>query len=230
MITDLTHLKQQAADHAVERVGSGMVLGLGSGSTATLAIRRIGELLAEGSLNDLVGVPTSSVIADEARRVDIPLTTLEDHPAIDLTIDGADEVDPSLNLIKGGGGALLREKLVAQASQELVIIVDETKLSPQLGTHWPVPVEVIPFGWTGQAAFIEKLGAKTELRITDSGTPFLTDHGHYILDCNFGPIENALELAALLKQRTGIVEHGLFIDLTNRVICAATSGIQVLTV
>ena len=229
MTTDINRLKQQAADCAVERVQSGMVLGLGSGSTATLAIRRIGQLLAEGALIDLVGIPTSTVTADEARRVGIPLTTLEAHPNVDLTIDGADEVDRHLNLIKGGGGALLREKLVAQASRKVVIVVDETKQSPRLGTHWPIPVEVIPFGWRGQMDYIESLGASVVRRRIEGDAPYFTDHGHYILDCNFGPVENAARLAETLKQRTGIVEHGLFIDLIHIVISAGSSGINIVT-
>jgi ribose 5-phosphate isomerase A len=226
MTTDLTRLKQQAADHAVKRVRSGMVLGLGHGSTAVLAVRRIGQLLAEQYLTDLVGIPASTYIAEEAERLGIPLTTLDAHPVIDLTIDGADEVDPNLDVIKGGGGALLREKLVAQASRQVAIIVDETKLSPQLGTRWAVPVEVIPFGWSGQKSYIESLGATVEQRMDGDGVPFLTDHGNYILDCNFGPIEDAVELAGALKQRTGVVEHGLFIGLTTTVIAAGADGIQ----
>src|SRR5262245_57428076 len=142
---ELTREKQQAADRAVEGVESGMVVGLGAGSTAILAVRRIGQLLREGRLRDIVGVPCSSAIEAEARALGIPIT-LDPIGAVDLTIDGADEVDPELNLIKGGGGALLHEKIVAQASRREIIIVDAGKLSPVLGTNWPLPVEIVPFG------------------------------------------------------------------------------------
>ena len=148
---------------------------------------------------------------------------------IDVTIDGADEVDPDLNLIKGGGGALLHEKIVAQASRREVIVVDDAKLSPRLGTHWAVPVEVIPFLWQSQARFLESLGARVTLRAGPEGRPFTTDEGNLILDCAFGPIAEVAELAALLNGRTGIVEHGLFIHLATDVIVAGQAGIRHLT-
>jgi ribose 5-phosphate isomerase A len=220
--------KQQAADRAVVYVQSGMVVGLGAGSTAVLATRRIGQLLREGRLRDLVGVPCSSAIEAEARALGIPIT-LEPPGAVDLTIDGADEVDPELNLIKGGGGALLHEKLVAQASCQEVIIVDESKLSPALGTHWALPVEVIPFGWQWQRRFLESLGARVSVRQQRDGTPFRTDQGNLILDCAFGPIQQPKELAAKLDARTGIVEHGLFLGLATEVIVAGAEGVRHLT-
>ncbi|MFN8490521.1 MAG: ribose-5-phosphate isomerase RpiA [Caldilineaceae bacterium] len=225
MTTDVLHLKQQAADRAVELVQAGMVLGLGSGTTALLAVRRLAEQLHAGRLRDIVGVPTSVVIEQEARRLQIPLTTLEAHPVLDLTIDGADEVDPQLNLIKGGGGALLREKIVAQASRREIIIVDESKLAPVLGTRWTVPVEVIPFGWPSQAEYLKTLGAQVVLR-QQNGVVFKTDQGNLILDCQFGPISDAYALAAKLKTRTGIVEHGLFLDLASEVIVAGADGVR----
>ncbi len=225
MTTDVLQLKQQAAERAVELVQSGMVLGLGSGTTALLAVRRLAEQLHAGRLHDIVGVPTSLVIEQEARRLQIPLTTLEEHPVLDLTIDGADEVDPQLNLIKGGGGALLREKIVAQASRQEIIIVDETKLVPVLGTRWTVPVEVIPFGWPSQAEYLKTLGAQVNLR-QQNGVAFKTDQGNLILDCQFGPIPDAYALATKLKTRTGIVEHGLFLNLASEVIVAGTDGVR----
>src|SRR5512135_3731310 len=161
--------KQQAADRVLTFIQSGMIVGLGAGSTAILAVRGLADKLSRGELTDILGIPCSRVIEAEALRLGIPLTTLEDHPVIDLTFDGADEVDPALNLIKGGGGALLREKIVAQASRREIIIVDESKLSPALGTHWAVPVEVIPFGWGSQAAFLESLGARIRLRSDENG-------------------------------------------------------------
>lgn len=221
-----SQLKQQAAERAVEFVKSGMVVGLGHGSTATFAVRRIAELLRGGQLQDILGVPCSRQVEEDAWRLDIPLTTLDEHPGVDVTIDGADEVDPDLNLIKGGGGALLREKMVAQASRREIIVVDESKLSPALGTHWPVPVEVTPFGWRSQAAYLESLGADPVLRLNSDGTPFTTDQGNLILDCNFGPIAQPYQLAARLSERAGIVEHGLFLGLATDVIVASVEGIR----
>ena len=220
--------KQQAADRAVAYVQSGMVVGLGAGSTAILATRRIGQHLRQGRLRDIVGVPCSSAIEAEARVLGIPVT-LDPLGAVDLTIDGADEVDPELNLIKGGGGALLHEKIVAQASLREVIIVDESKLSPALGTHWALPVEIIPFGWHSQRRFLESLGARVTVRQQRDGTPFRTDQGNLILDCAFGPIPRPQELAATLDARTGIVEHGLFLGLATEVIVAGADGVRHLT-
>src|SRR5690349_13205206 len=148
------NLKQKAAEHAVESVESGMIVGLGHGSTAIWAVRKIGQLIQNGTLKNVLGVPCSILVENEARELGIPLTTLEEHPVVDLTIDGADEVDPNLELIKGGGGALMREKIVAQASQREIIVVDESKYVPALGTNWAVPVEVIPFGYGSQAEYL----------------------------------------------------------------------------
>jgi len=226
MTQETTALKQQAAARAVEFVEPGMVVGLGHGSTAIWAVRRIAALLGEGRLTGVLGVPCSRQVEEEARALGIPLTTLDEHPVVDLTIDGADEVDPQLDLIKGGGGALLREKLVAQASRRLVIVVDESKLSPRLGTRWPVPVEVVPFGWRTQAAFLESLGGRPALRRTGEGAPFVTDHGNLILDCAFGPIADPPRLAAQMKGRTGIVEHGLFLGLATDVLVADATGVR----
>ncbi len=219
-------LKQQAADQVLAYIQSGTIIGLGAGSTAILAVRGLAAKLAAGELTDIRGIPCSSVIEAEARRLGIPLTTLEDHPVVDLTFDGADEVDPALNLIKGGGGALLREKLVAQSSRREIIIVDESKLSPALGTHWAVPVEVIPFGWRTQAAYLEALGARARLRPGADGAPYKTDQGNYILDSAFGPIADPVGLGARLDARTGIVAHGLFLGLATEVIVAGVSGIR----
>ena len=219
-------LKQQAADQVLAYIRSGTIIGLGAGSTAILAVRGLAAKIASGELTYIRGIPCSSVIEAEARRLGIPLTTLEDHPVVDLTFDGADEVDPALNLIKGGGGALLREKLVAQSSRREIIIVDESKLSPALGTHWAVPVEVIPFGWRTQAAYLEALGARARLRPGADGAPYKTDQGNYILDSAFGPIADPVGLGARLDARTGIVAHGLFLGLATEVIVAGVSGIR----
>ena len=220
--------KQDAAERAVDLVGSGMVVGLGTGSTAIFALRRIGALLRQGRLRDITGVPTSSAIEAEAHRLGIPLT-LDGAREIDLTIDGADEVDPDLELIKGGGGALFHEKIVAQASRREVIVVDDAKLSPRLGTRWAVPVEVVPFVWQSQARFLESLGARVTPRRGAGVNLFTTDEGNWILDCAFGPIASPRELAARLDARTGIIGHGLFVGLASDVIVAGASGIRHLT-
>jgi ribose 5-phosphate isomerase A len=222
-------MKQQAADEVLKYIQSGMIVGLGAGSTSLLAVRSLAVKLDRGELTDVLGIPCARVIEDEAKRLGIPLTTLEEHPVIDFTFDGADEVDPALNLIKGGGGALLREKIVAQASRCEIIIVDESKLSPALGTHWPVPIEVIPFGWRTQAAYLESLGATPCLRQGPDSQPYKTDQGNYILDSAFGPIADPVALGALLDARTGIVCHGLFLGIAEQVIVAGASGIQYLT-
>jgi ribose 5-phosphate isomerase A len=229
-------LKQEAADQVLTYIESGMIVGLGAGSTAILAVRGLAEKLSRGELTDIQGIPCSRVVEAEARRLGIPLTTLEDHGpgpdgcVIDLTFDGADEVDPELNLIKGGGGALLREKIVALASRREIIIVDESKLSPVLGTRWAVPVEVIPFGWRIQASYLESLGAQVGLRPGDApergAQPFKTDQGNFILDCDFGPIRDPVNLGAHMDARTGIVAHGLFLGLATEVIVAGAGGIR----
>jgi ribose 5-phosphate isomerase A len=218
--------KKQAGERAAALITSGMVVGLGTGSTAIFATRRLGELLASGALRDVVGFPTSRATEEEARRLSIPLLS-EDLPrAIDLTIDGADEVDPALNLIKGGGGALFREKIVAQASRSVVIVVDESKLSAALGTRHVLPVEVSRFGWRSQLRFLESLGAKPVVRMTPDGKAYETDQGNWILDCAFAPIADPVALAARLAARAGIIEHGLFCGIAGQVIVAGEAGIR----
>jgi ribose 5-phosphate isomerase A len=218
--------KEEAGKRAVHFVQSGMKVGLGTGSTAIFATRRIAELLKTGGLSDIVAFATSKATAEEAVRLGIPMLPDDLPEDLDVTIDGADEVDPEMNLIKGGGGALLREKIVAQVSRREVIVVDETKPSPRLGTRWPVPVEVIPFGWLSQARYLESMGAKYTLRQNRDGKPFVTDSGNLILDCHFGPIADARQLSAALDSRAGIVEHGLFIGLATDLIVAGASGLQ----
>ena len=226
---DISRLKQKAAERAVNFVKSGMIVGLGHGSTAAFAVKRIARLLKTGELRDILGIPCSLQVEEEAQGLGIPLTSLEEHPVIDVTIDGADEVGPNLDLIKGGGGALLREKIVAQASRREIIVVDESKLSPSLGTRWPVPVEVVPFGLRGHIHYLESLGARVRLRQISHGDRFTTDQGNLIVDCDFGAIADAEKVASRLETRAGIVEHGLFLGLATEVIVANAEGIRHLT-
>jgi ribose 5-phosphate isomerase A len=221
-----TKLKQEAAEYAVQFVQSGMVVGLGTGSTAIFATRRIADLLREGALKNIVGFATSNVIWQEAQRLGIPLMVQAMPSKIDVTIDGADEVDPELNLIKGGGGALFREKIVAQASDREIIIVDDSKLSPRLGTKHTLPVEVSPFGWQSQLRFLRALGARSSIRKNPDGSQYVTDSGNMIFDCDFGPLADPADLAARLGARAGIVEHGLFMGIANDVIVASESGVR----
>jgi ribose 5-phosphate isomerase A len=219
--------KQLAAERGASLVESGMVLGLGSGTTATLAVQAIGRRLREGSLRDVAGVPSSSAIAAVARESGVPLTTLEEHPVLDLDLDGADEVDPDLNLIKGLGGALLWEKVVAIASRRVVIFVDESKLVDRLGTKAPLPVEVIPFGWRTHIACVESLGGKPELRTNPDGRAFVTDEGNYILHCRFDGITEPAGLEAKLLTRAGVVGTGLFLGIAHQVIIGRIAGVEV---
>ena len=204
--------KEAAGRAAAKLVRDGDVVGLGTGSTAYFAIIALGERVKEGL--KIVGIPTSSQTADLARAVGIPLTTLDEHPEIDITIDGADEVDPKLNLIKGGGGALLREKVVASASKKMVVVADSSKVVSVLG-KFPLPVEVISFARTVVEKKITALGASIKLRMKRDGSTYITDNGNEILDCSFGKIEDPPSLARELGDIPGIVEHGLFIALAS---------------
>lgn len=225
---DLNKLKNKAAVEAVKNVESGMVLGLGTGLTANFAIREISRLLKEGSLKDIVGIPSSNQTEKLALEFGIPLITFEQKSEIDLNIDGADEVDPDLNLIKGGGGALLREKIIAQSSTRNIIVVDEQKMSQKLGTKWAVPVEIIEFSYKPVAKYLEDLGAEVTLRKNQNGETFKTDQGNIIVDCNFGQIENLGELNKALNSKAGIVEHGLFIGITDEVIIGKSETVELL--
>ncbi len=222
---DIKALKQQASEYAADFIRPGMVIGLGTGSTAIFATRRIAQRLSSGDLRDIVAVPTSLATEAAAIELDIPLTTLADHPRVDITIDGADEVDPDFNVIKGGGGAHLREKIVAQVTERLVIVVDESKLSEQLGMNWAVPVEVIPFNRESQAAYLRSLGGAPALRL-EGDEPFQTDQGNIILDCDFGSIADPAALDVALNSRAGIVEHGLFIGMARDVVVAGAGGLR----
>jgi len=204
--------KELAGRAAAKLVRDGDVVGLGTGSTAYFAVVALGERVKAGL--KIVGIPTSNATADLARKVGVPLTTLDEHPEIDITLDGADEIDPHLNLIKGGGGALLREKVVASASKKMVVISDSSKLVPVLG-KFPLPVEVISFARAAVEKKIAGLGASVKWRTRADGSPYLTDNGNPILDCSFGRIDDPAALARILSETPGVVEHGLFIGLPS---------------
>lgn len=221
-------LKKASALRAIEYVKDGMVVGLGTGSTAYFVVEGLGARVAQGL--KIVGIPTSERTAAQARGLNIPLATFAEYSRIDLTIDGADEVERgTLNLIKGLGGALLREKIVATAGDRLIIVVDEEKLVDQLGDHTPVPVEVTQFGWQATAAKLAKLGAEPVLRHAAEDHPFITDGGNYILDCKFGKIADSAKLERDIGMTVGVVESGLFIERSTAVIVATGSGVEVLT-
>ncbi len=204
--------KEAAARASVRFVSDGNIVGLGSGSTATYAVRLLGERVRDGL--KIRGIPTSVQTKELATALGIPLTTLDEFQQIDVTIDGADEVDPNLHLIKGGGGALLREKVVASASRKLVIIADSTKQVPMLG-KFPLAVEVIPFAQALVAKKIAALGAAVKARQNADGSVFVTDEGHHILDCSFGRIPDPPALDRSLKSIPGVVEHGLFVGMAS---------------
>jgi ribose 5-phosphate isomerase A len=225
MTDPAARFKQQAGQLAASLVQSGMVVGLGSGSTAMFAISGVAARLRAGELLDIRAVATSRATETAARALGIPMLTDDIPCEIDLTIDGADEVDPALDLIKGGGGALLREKVVAQASRREIIVVDAGKLSPRLGTRWKLPVEVLTFGWQSQARFLESIGATVMPRASDGGL-YRTDEGNIILDSGFGAIADPASLAGILEGRAGLVGHGLFIGLASDVIVAGEDGIR----
>src|ERR1700693_1695328 len=218
---------QLAAASAADLVKNGMVIGLGSGSTAEIAIRILGEKVKSGL--QVIGVPTSHKSEMLAHALGIRVATLEDHPALDLTIDGADEVElGSLDLIKGRGGALLREKIVASSSRQLIIVVDESKIVNKLGSHGEVPVEVVSFGWQSTAHRLEKLGWKPVLRLDATGAPFITDGGHYIVDCSFEKGISIQSKAAQLHNTVGVVEHGMFLGMATEVHVGSPTSVRVL--
>lgn len=206
-----------------------MKLGLGTGSTARLVLEAIAERRSGGALPDVVGVPTSRDTRERAEALEIPLATLDEEPRLDLTLDGADEVDPQLDLIKGLGGALLWEKIVAAASDRLVIVVDDSKLVDRLGSRAPVPVEVVPFGWRTLVRPFRSMGAQPSLREAEDGSPMVTDGGHYIMDCRFPDgIDNPPSLEHRLQGRPGVVETGLFLGMADAVVVGASDGARVL--
>ncbi|KAK1309956.1 putative ribose-5-phosphate isomerase [Acorus calamus] len=226
-------LKRLAAIKAVEYVKSGMVLGLGTGSTAAFVVSEIGSLLSSGSLSDIVGVPTSKRTAEQAASLGIPLAALDDYPHLDLAIDGADEVDPNLDLVKGRGGALLREKMVEAASDKFVVVADETKLVSGLGgSGLAMPVEVVQFCWKYNLKRLQEMfkeeGCEAKLRVDGDGKPYVTDNSNYIVDLYFTtPIKDAKAAGEEISDLEGVVEHGLFLDMATAVIIAGKDGVTV---
>lgn len=224
-------LKRQAAARALEYVRSGMKLGLGTGSTAKHFVDLLAERVAQGM--EIVGVPTSEVTRAQAESLGVPLGTLDEYPVLDLCVDGADEVGPDLTLVKGGGGALLREKIVASAAQEMIVIADASKMVTQLGA-FPLPIEVVDFGVAAIRRGIERAARAAgchgllTLRRRPDGHVFVTDQGHVILDAAYGVIRDPMALAAGLAEVPGVVEHGLFINLASRVILAGADGVTVI--
>jgi len=219
-------------------VTSGMVVGLGTGSTAYFAVERLGQKLASGELKDIIAIPTSQRTKEQAEKLGIPLTTLDTHASLDVAIDGADSVDANLNLVKGGGGAHFREKLVEAASKKFVVIVDDSKLCDKLGPHFPIPVEIVPFCHEYTMAVIKKLpalaGCEPVLRLgsaannkRDGDKPAVTDNGNYVVDLHFKqPLKDPVAAAAQLKATLGVVEHGLFVGMTSVVLIAGKEGIS----
>ncbi|XP_021896294.1 probable ribose-5-phosphate isomerase 2 [Carica papaya] len=232
-------LKKIAAYKAVEFVESGMVIALGTGSTAKHAVDRIGELLHQGKLKNIIGIPTSKKTHEQALSLDIPLSDLESHPVVDLAIDGADEVDPHLNLVKGRGGSLLREKMIEGACKKFIVIVDESKLVKHIGgSGLAMPVEIVPFCWKFTAQRLQKLfedsGCVAKLRRAtgcggaDKGDPFVTDNGNYIVDLYFKKDFGDLKAASdAILRLPSVVEHGMFIDMATTVIIAGELGIKI---
>ena len=219
--------KRRAAEAAAQHVESGTVIGLGTGSTAKHLIQIVGAYLSAGRLTDIQGVPTSNQTSADAQEAGIPLTTLDDHPTLELSIDGADLIDGSLNALKGGGGALLREKIVAAASEKYILIADERKIVEKLGTGFPLPIEVLPFSVTLVADRISKLGASVVHRSGQAG-PVVTDNGNFILDADFGPIDDPVMLERKLKSIPGVLETGLFLGYADIAYVGTPDGVRTL--
>ena len=223
------HLKREAARSALAYVEPGMKLGLGTGSTAAAFVALLGEKVAAGF--KVLCVPTSEATEAQALALGIPLTTLDETPYLDLTVDGADEIDPEVRLIKGGGGALLREKIVASASERMVVIADDSKLVKTLG-RFPLPIEVVRFGLASTRDMVIEFAAdagctgEVKLRVAQNGKPFVTDNSNYILDCHFGTIPDPDALDMMLKLIPGVVENGLFLGLAERALVATPSGVR----
>ncbi len=220
--------KKAAAEAAARLVQPDMVVGLGSGSTAAYFVTALAQRMTTEGLR-IAGIPTSEKTAELARSLKIPLTNFAEHLTIDLTVDGADEIESrTLALIKGHGGALLREKIVASASRRMVVVGDETKIVARLGSRESLPVEVVPFGREVTQTALQKMGARTQLRNGSDGRPYITDGGNCIVDCTFPPIEHPAELGRRLDQVVGVVEHGLFVGIASQALIGGREGVKLL--
>ena len=216
--------KKIAAEKAAEHVQPGMIVGLGTGSTVYYALLKLGSRVRDGL--DIIGIPTSSDTEKIAADQEIPLATLATHPRIDLTIDGADEVDRTKNLIKGGGAALVREKIIANASEKIIIVVDESKVSQVLGTTFALPVEIVRFGWEATQRAVNQHCQASTLRTLRNGDPLITDNGNYILDCRFAGIPNPEAVETQLNTIPGVVENGIFVNRADTIIIGTATGIR----
>ncbi len=219
-------MKKLAAEKSINHIQNEMIVGLGTGSTVEYMLKHLAEQIKKGL--HITGVPTSMHTKKTAEKLGIPLAKLDDITELDITIDGADEVDSNLNLIKGGGGALTREKIIAYNSKKLIIIVDESKVVKGLGANFPIPVEVVKFGWRFTKKSLEELNCETERRDVMENEPFITDNSNYIIDCDFGRIDNPTELEQILNAIPGVVENGLFIGLADEVIVGSKQGVMTL--
>lgn len=221
----MEEFRRKAAEQATSYLRDGMVIGLGTGRTASFAVRKIGSMVEAGM--HFIAIPTSESTAKLASSLGIELSTLDEHPDIDVTIDGADEVDPALNLIKGKGGALLREKIIASWTREEIIVVDEAKLVGRLGERESIPVEVLTFGYRHTLRLLSGLGSEAGIRMSGN-VPFVTDNGNYIADCRFRAIDDLKSLQSTINVQPGVVENGLFLGMASRVIVGGASGIKVM--
>lgn len=237
---EVIELKRKAAEKALEFVESGMVLGLGTGSTVHFTLLRLAELLANGTLKNIVGIPTSINTQKKAEELGIPLSNLDNHPEIDLVIDGADEVSVReseeldkenirFDLIKGGGGALLREKIIAQAGKKFIAVVDESKLSNRLFEKYHLPIEVVKIALNSEKKFLNSMGGHPKLRLNSNLTPYITDEGNNIFDTEFQPGQNLEELNVILNERAGIIGHGLFLDIADIIVIGSAGNVKILS-
>ena len=228
-MSDQEKLKALAGEYAVKLIRNNMIVGLGTGSTVKYFLQALANKIRSGELENIKGIPSSLQTEAISRDLQIPLTTYHEYQTLDITIDGADEVDPDFNLIKGGGGALLREKIMAQASKRLVIIIDESKYSPKLGTKFAVPVEILPYAMPLEMIYLKDLGAGIKIRKMTNGQIYKTDQDNNIIDCNFSLIDNPQKLSEVLNMRAGIMEHGLFLSVTTDVVMATDHEVRHLT-
>lgn len=226
---DVAAFKRAAAAHAAGLVAAGMAVGMGHGTTALAVAPFLAERVRRGELSGTVFVPATHCMAEALRRHNLPVASLDDWPVLDMAIDGADEIDPALDCIKGGGGALLYEKILAQAAGRFVLVADAGKLSPRLGTRRALPVEITPFALAAEMRLLTELGGRPSLRLRPDGDPVRTERGNILCDCAFGPLADPAALAAALDARAGVAGHGLFVGLATLAVAAGTDGVREIT-